>query len=80
MKELLPSIDYNPCIYVEFDTVTSSWKVGFQSYIRTEEQILKVPNHPKYRSLEFASKLLELYKSGGRKAVEQFEAKLGKEA
>lgn len=79
MKGLLPSVDYNPCTYIEFDTIACCWKVGIKSYIKAEEQIVQVPNEPKYRSLDFAMNLLELYKAGGKKAVEQFETKLRKE-
>jgi hypothetical protein len=79
MKGLLPSVDYNPCVYVEFDISVLCWKIGIKSYTKAEEYSLQISNEQKYRSLDFALNLLELYKKGGKKAVEQLQSILKKE-
>lgn len=73
---LLPSIDYQPCVYAEYDPELTVWKIGLRSYVKAEEQQINVPNRPEYRTLDFALRLLELYKKGGKKAVEKFGAKI----
>jgi len=75
-----------PCWYADFDKQTtlkqSKWKVGVKSDDKSEEysfMLSSVKNYSdeswsRYTSLEFATSLLSLYRTSGKKAVKEWIA------
>ena len=79
VEELLQDLDENkqPCWYADFDKHTLAWRVGIKFQKQSNEYVLKLSSIKNQEAktmadLDFAVKLIDLFRNGGKKNIEKW--------
>ena len=79
VEELLQDMDENkqPCWYVDFDKQKLEWNVGVKFQKQSEECVIKLSSVKNKEArampdLDFAIKVIDLFRKGGKKNVERW--------